>query len=1517
MKKRLKYIRRLGIQTAMVVLMTACAAGTPAQEPAGSGATAADASAGGTAAGEAAAGTVSDGSAADTPAGTGEKPALSVLEEETGDYSRAVANRLTDPSETGSCTLFAAEGVSTKKTEIKENTVMIYVVGSNLESYYGAATSDIGEMQAAGLDYDRTNLLLYTGGSRRWNTDISNKYNSVLDMSDEDDFLVAAQTVENADMGSPETLAEFINYCTDNYPAEHYALVLWDHGGGPVWGYGSDELYGNDSLILEELRAAMDSTIFGGDQKLDWVGFDACLMGSIENADLWKDYAEYLVGSEEVESGRGWDYSFLNVLNKESDPRAVTGAIVDAYGQYYEENKSAFFDPDVTLAAYDLAQTDTVVGALDALFDAMSDEIGEGNYPSLNRARNDAKAFGVSAAGSRNAAYDLIDIRDFAEKVADLYPDESGALTKALDAMVVHATSNVQGGGGISVYLPGDNPDLYDAAKTLYLGEQSLSDPYTRFVDAYTEKWFAANDVDWTLPQMQQGSEEFTLQLTREQAENTSAARYVVLVRNGFGSYAPASVNIRTYIDENNMLHIPDDPIMIAGMTDLEESPVPWVCVQSEDNEEESVYRTFYTFLSSGHDFTDFDTQTDDNVTVVLRNKKGERDVTISDITTNSGSAWLSGKGSVDVSNYESIIDAGGFAFTPTRNEDGQMAPFYDWETNGYELYPLGIDQSFRFEMRPASEFEGKSFICQVILKDINGVDHASDFCELPGKDKDESNQISVPTGNGTLFFDIEEDRAVLTDYEGEDSKLKVPDKVEGKTVTEIGDAAFSGCSDLTEIDLPASLKVIGINAFERAGLEEVEIPDGVEKIGRGAFAESGLKTVKLPDSLQSIGKIPFSRCVNLTEISISADNPYYRTKDGVLYTADGKTLIQYPSAKGTQYSVEDGTETISYGAFAEAPLQQIHFPQTLKVIENDAFYECYTLESLELPDSLESIGDLAFGKMRLFGGLLQPEEMAHFGLRLGPNVRHIGTDAFTALQIDGFEVDKSNENYASLGGLITNKAADSIEEIPMGMGKYIVIPEGITTLQSGVFVFLDGDTEFYLPDSVFRISENAFPYSYETSVETGENVKVLKGLIHCSEGSAAETFAQRYEMAYDNESEPVDTNYEIVKDSLGSGLATWLVYSDHAELAGAGFPEEEKVLEIPDQYNGLPVTGIRYIGYEAFDFDSDISITTWRVERLVIPASVQRIDTEALNVFSNLIEIEVAKENDSFVTRDGVLFTKDGETLLYFPDIPELTEYVIPKGTEVIADRAFYENKTLEKVSMPDSLREIGKNAFGYGSVLREVEFNKGLKKIGDNAFYSSPLQDVQLPSSVESIGGLAFCVTEGFGEIVLPENLRLIGNNAFFVEKSYDEPVDGYTITQEALRIPEGLFLEETTDFLDGIGIERYEVDEGNANYSADDGLLMSRSGQELIAVPTLRSGEFRIPEGVTKVRYAAFNGCSLITDIYVPDSVLDIGNIDDYDLDDDMNRQYHYVLHCHEGSEAAKILDANDVPWVKIQE
>ena len=1423
-----------------------------------------------------------------------EKPELVIMGQESTDYSRAAKSRKNDQAGGKTSALYAAKELP--KVADKNFTVMVYIVGSNLESRYGAATNDINEMIGAGLDFTRNNLLIYTGGSKRWTSDISNTYNSIINMENGEELEVAAQTSETADMGAADTLAEFINYCTVNFPASHYGLVLWDHGAGPLWGYGSDELYDNDSLLLEELRGAMDKTEFAGDKKLDFVGFDACLMGSIENAVLWKDYAQYLVGSEELESGRGWDYSFLSTLNETDDARTIVSAIVSAYENYYKENKSEFFNPDVTLAAMDLSRTDDLLQSANALFAAMDRGIEEGEYAQINRARARTKAFGLGAASGKEDAFDLLDLKDLAGNVMELYPEESRGVNEALDRMIVGSTANVTGANGVSIYLPGDNLELYGISAELNEEDSALSQEYSNFVTSYMDSWIEGSNTDWTMADIERGEGELTLQLTQEQIKNASQAYYTVLQRNSFGDFAITTANFAIEPDENGILHIPNDPMLLHVATDMEEAPAPPTCVQAQKNGEECVYRTINCLLTPGHEFMDPDSKTDEEVVITVRNIIGEEEASVLDITSSNGSAWAGGKASVDVSNFESLINAGSISYKPQRDAEGRMKPFFEWKSSGYEMYPLCLDHGFRVYMKPASAFD-KDFICQVTVKDINGNVHGSEYIEL---DLDHSrNYESVQTEKGTLYADISGDEAVITSYEGEDETVTVPSEIAGKKVTQIGDEAFRSQTACTKVILPQGLKTIGISAFRYSAVEEVEIPSSVEVIKRGAFSCTPLTSVTLPDGLKSIGSIPFAECENLSGIMISDANDAYKTVDGVLYTKDGKELIQYPGGLGGNYTVADGTEVIGYGAFTGSGITDVVFPQSLKTIENMAFFECEKLASFNLPDSLESVGNKAFGDYGIFS--FHMEELPFIeSVHIGPNLRHIGNEAFSMLNAAAFDVDESNPYFASSGGFITSKAKDMILEVPQGMGKIVVIPEGITTLQDHLLEGFEDGTEFVIPDSVFRFGTKVFPYDLGDQDEKGDYQYIFHVRMHCSEGSAAESYAKQYEIPHDDVMEPEKLVYETVTedvpdaDEAGAVSMTFRVFGDHAELVACS-GEGRETLVIPDTFRELPVTAIRY------DFDAALAgMFSSHWTKVVIPESVSSVDTEFFTNFYSLEEIETGEGNADFKSVDGVLFDKKGETLLLYPCSKKDAEYTVPDKTERIEEKAFYLNDEITIVTLPKSLRTIGKNAFSGCSSLSDARFGKGLKVIEDRAFNGSPLQNVKIPASVTSIGAAAFTVGEGFGSVELPEKLESLGYHAFSC--NYEE-----TFTQDSIRIPARLVIKN--QFLDGILFDNYEVDEKSENYAAVEGLLMSKDGRTLVSVPTLREGDLIIPEETLYIEYNALDGCDRITDIYLPDSILDLGNVGKKDYD---TGEYYFTIHCKENSEAQRRLDAKGIPW-----
>ena len=172
-----------------------------------------------------------------------------------------------------------------------------YLCGSDLETGGGFATTDLQEMLEVQLP-ENVNVVIQTGGAEVWQNDLMDAskiqrwlYNSKgLQLVDEQ---------ETNNMGDAQTLYDFLYFASENYPADKIAVTFWNHGGGSVSGAAFDEIYGFDSLDLVEMYQAFDA-IWPADTAnpaLELVGFDTCLMATIDVAAVFQNFAKYLVAS--------------------------------------------------------------------------------------------------------------------------------------------------------------------------------------------------------------------------------------------------------------------------------------------------------------------------------------------------------------------------------------------------------------------------------------------------------------------------------------------------------------------------------------------------------------------------------------------------------------------------------------------------------------------------------------------------------------------------------------------------------------------------------------------------------------------------------------------------------------------------------------------------------------------------------------------------------------------------------------------------------------------------------------------------------------------------------------------------------------------------------------------------------------------------------------------------------------------------------------------------------------------
>lgn len=255
----------------------------------------------------------------------------------------------------------------TETTALEDGSWSIYwyLCGSDLESNGGFATSDLSELMEVELP-ENVNVVIETGGSTLWQNDLMDAeklqrwlYNSEgLQLVDEQ---------PSASMGEAQTLADFLSFAKENYPAEKTAVVFWNHGGGSVSGAAFDEIYGYDSLTLDEMYQAFSSVWTPSTEKqpLELIGFDTCLMATVDVANTFSDLAHYLVASEETEPANGWYYSqWVGALaeNPSMNGEELGKVICDAYYAGCEEVGT---QDNTTLSLTDLTKVQPLLDAYD------------------------------------------------------------------------------------------------------------------------------------------------------------------------------------------------------------------------------------------------------------------------------------------------------------------------------------------------------------------------------------------------------------------------------------------------------------------------------------------------------------------------------------------------------------------------------------------------------------------------------------------------------------------------------------------------------------------------------------------------------------------------------------------------------------------------------------------------------------------------------------------------------------------------------------------------------------------------------------------------------------------------------------------------------------------------------------------------------------------------------------------------------------------------------------------------
>ncbi|CAB3968634.1 MULTISPECIES: clostripain-related cysteine peptidase [Burkholderia] len=364
-------------------------------------------------------------------------------------------------------------------------TVLVYLIGADLTDSAQASLDQMTETSAG----NQVRFVVTTGAGTQSHGDVI--------WTKVQRWLIAGgrrtklgDPPAQADLTKPDALQDFLVWGIKAYPAQRYAVILNDHGGAyDGFGYAGTE---NSHLSLDQLVSAFRNANSSTGATFDLIGFDACMMASVEVAAAMKPFGRYLAASEDLEYG-SWDYAAI-ASGLANDPRmdglALGKLIADSY---YDVTEKRISTVDFTFSVTDLQQIDPLLQVVNQL----GDELGSGKYLATKMAdiRSQIQSFSTDWI----AKTDVVDLLQLSRGLTGLQPPLTtndvvvGALIK--DAVVYQRVGSARADvAGLNIFMPAMS--IYDPAKLKYYAQLGTwQGGYRNFIGDYAEALATALDV--------------------------------------------------------------------------------------------------------------------------------------------------------------------------------------------------------------------------------------------------------------------------------------------------------------------------------------------------------------------------------------------------------------------------------------------------------------------------------------------------------------------------------------------------------------------------------------------------------------------------------------------------------------------------------------------------------------------------------------------------------------------------------------------------------------------------------------------------------------------------------------------------------------------------------------------------------------------------------------------------------------------------------------------------------------
>ena len=524
--------------------------------------------------------------------------------------------------------------------------------------------------------------------------------------------------------------------------------------------------------------------------------------------------------------------------------------------------------------------------------------------------------------------------------------------------------------------------------------------------------------------------------------------------------------------------------------------------------------------------------------------------------------------------------------------------------------------------------------------------------------------------------------------------------------------------------------------------------------------------------------------------------------------------------------------------------------PDGVETIGSHAFNNCVTLKTIVIPNGVKEIGLFAFENCSNLATIAIPESVVF--MRGAPFKR--------CRSLKSIDVAEKHSKYRSIEGVLFSKDGELLFKYPEGIEreKYVV-PDGVRVLCEDAFANNVSLTEIVLPESLQSVSGGAFEYCASL-----KSLRIPDGV----------TAVHREAFSGCCALESIDMPQSV---TLIGSRAFW----------GCGSLSE---IVLP--------ASLQTLGKESFG--CCVSLKSIRIPESVVELGVPvpQLPGEKIgDVFpacSSLVSIDVEEGNTSFKSVDGVLFSKDGKTLIRCPEAKVADVYAVPESVATIEDGAFSNCQTIKEIVVSDNVKSVGTGAFWNCVGLRSLTLPKDLERTPDKPETFTHID--QLLSILRGTDELASInVAEGDGVFSSKDGVLFSNDGSVLVKYPNKKDCENYVVPDSVRSIESGAFggcsgLRTISIHKDVVNIGKsafsgcsrlteIEVAEDNPQYRSIDGVLFKTDGvgnpTVLIKYPSGMSTEsYAVPDGVKEIDASAFLWSSSLKSATIPESVEKIG-------------------------------------------